>query len=88
MIGSNLYEFIPQTPLEFQEGDIFGLYATGHMKARLILYEQIKTGPLNMYILSNAPLSEISTALTTAPGNDFPLVTVEISCKYIHGILY
>ena len=81
MIGTNLYEFIPQTPLEFQEGDIFGVYIPRTSQSAFSLYEQQESGPLNRYIGSmNPDLSTITeSALLSDPNNDFPLVAVEIS---------
>ena len=73
-IGTNLYEFIPQTPLEFQEGDIFGAHIP-----RSSLYEQENTGPLNLQVNTNTPLSTITDGELKTNGNDFPLVTVEMS---------
>ena len=86
MIGTNLYEFIPETPLEFQEGDIFGVYA-GHPSnydTGLVLYEQRESGPINLRISSslNSPPSTITQTLITV-NNDFPLVTLEISMHFI-----
>ena len=82
-IGTNLYEFIPQTPLEFKEGDIFGVHIPrmqGNDLHSLSLYEQKESGPFNLRDNGNpnSPLSTITGGLTT-DGNDFPLVTVEIS---------
>ena len=79
-IGTNLYEFIPQTPLEFQEEDIFGVHIPRSSNSILYLYEQDGNGPLNLRDSGNvdSPLSTITGGLTTN-GNDFPLVTVEIS---------
>ena len=85
MIGTNLYEFIPQIPLEFQEGDIFGVYA-GHFNNNstgndgLVLNEQRESGPINLRISTSvtSPPSTITEKLITV-NNDFPLVTVEIS---------
>ena len=83
-IGTNLYEFIPQTPLEFKEGDIFGVHIPRKVQSvhSLSLYEQKESGPLNLRDNGNpdSPLSTITGGLIT-DGNDFPLVTVEIS-KY------
>ena len=86
MIGTNLYEFIPETPLEFQEGDIFGVYA-GHPSnydTGLVLFEQKESGPINLRINPslNSPPSTITQMLVTA-NNDFPLVTVEICMHFI-----
>ena len=88
MIGTNLYEFIPQTPLEFQEGDILGVYA-GHFHNSsigydgLVLYEQRESGPINLRIRSslNSPPTTITQTLITV-NNDFPLVTLEISKSF------
>ena len=85
MIGTNLYEFVPQTPLQFQEGDIFGVYA-GHFHNSstgydgLVLYEQRESGPINLRINTSvaSPPSTITQMLRTV-NNDFPLVTLEIS---------
>ena len=84
MIGTNLYEFIPQTTLQFQEGDIFGVYSDRTDGERLVLYEQRFSGPTNLRISSNlnSPPSTISQSLAIA-NNDFPLVTVEISKELI-----
>ena len=83
-IGTNLYEFIPQIPLQFKEGDIFGVHIPRNVQGNknlhsLSLYEQKESGPLNLRDNGNpsSPSSTI-TGLTT-DGNNFPLVTVEIS---------
>ena len=84
-ISTNLYEFIPQTPLEFQEGDIFGVHIPRKVQGNnnlhsLSLNEQKESGPLNLRDSGNddSPLLTITGGLTT-DGNNFPLVTVEIS---------
>ena len=84
MNGTNLYEFIPQTPLQFQEGDIFGVYSDRTDRNRLVLYEQRETGPINLRISPslNSPPSTITQTLITV-NNDFPLVTLEISKPYL-----
>ena len=80
MNGTNLYEFIPHTPLQFQEGDIFGVYSDRTDGERLVLYEQRESGPTNLRVNPSldSPPSTISQSLAIA-NNDFPLVTVEIS---------
>ena len=82
MNGTNLYEFIPQTPLQFQEGDIFGVHIPKDSKRKLAMYEQDGSGPINYRVGGNVndPLSTITGALAS-DGNDFPLVTVEVSGK-------
>uniref|UniRef100_A0A1X7SIK4 Uncharacterized protein n=1 Tax=Amphimedon queenslandica TaxID=400682 RepID=A0A1X7SIK4_AMPQE len=80
MIGTNLYEFIPQTPLQFQEGDIFGVYSDITDGEILILHEQKFNGPTNLRVNGSldSPPSTISETLRTVV-NDYPLVTPEIS---------
>ena len=81
MIGTNLYEFIPQTPLQFQEGDIFGAYYPNERESPINLYEQERSGPINLRTGSQNPLSTISQSLMEEM-NHFPLVTVNISSKF------
>ena len=81
MIGSNLYEFIPQAPLDFKEGDIFGAFIPlGVANRRLVLYEQKGSGPINMRIGNlTSPPSTLHSSSFSYANNDFPLVSVEIS---------
>ena len=48
----NVHEYIPNPPLEFQEGDILGVYQPDDTDNQLKLYYQENTGPLN-YLRSN-----------------------------------
>ena len=83
MIGTNLYEFIPQTPLQFQEGDIFGIY----ISSGNFLYQQQESGPLERYRSGNSLSMIAESALSSTANNNFPLVAVEIS-KIIIIIYY
>ena len=81
-IAPNVYEYYPVTPLEFQEGDIFGVHIPDNNNSQLYLYEQRESGPLNVYINNevNSPApSTINEILITDEANNFPLVTVIIS---------
>ena len=81
-IAPNVYEYYPVTPLEFQEGDIFGVHIPDNNNSQLYLYEQRESGPLNLRINNevNSPASStINGTLTTDEANNFPLVTVIIS---------
>ena len=82
LIGTNLYEFIPQTPLQFQEGDIFGVYIPSTSSSRLVFYEQKQSGPINRFRAGGGALSTITGSLDFA-ANNYPLVAAEIS-KYKH----
>ena len=79
-IAPNVYEYYPVTPLEFQEGDIFGVHIPDDGDSKLLLYEQRESGPLNLHIDRDvdppAP-STINEALQTEDHN-FPLVTLEV----------
>ncbi|XP_019859040.1 PREDICTED: location of vulva defective 1-like [Amphimedon queenslandica] len=88
MIGTNLYEFIPQTPLQFQEGDIFGVHSPQSTQRLFDLYEQVRNGPLNERVGGNVadPSSTITQALVTDTNNDFPLVTVEVSISVASSV--
>ncbi|XP_019855612.1 PREDICTED: cell wall integrity and stress response component 4-like [Amphimedon queenslandica] len=77
MIGTNLYEFIPQIPLQFQEGDIFGVYIPSPGSSRLVFYEQKQSGPLNRFRAGGA-LSTITGSLDFN-ANNYPLVAAELS---------
>ena len=81
MIGTNLYEFIPQSPLPFFKGHIFGLYMPSVNASRTILYAQNNNGPLNLRVGTTVDdaLAFIDEELVTVV-NYFPLVTPEI-CK-------
>ena len=89
MIGPNLYEFIPQPQLQFQKGDIFGLYAPNENETPLILYVQDKSGPQNVMFDSNDSLTEINEKNAAKINkNEFPLVTAEIGKYYkIHVLI-
>ena len=81
-IAPNVYEYYPVTPLEFQEGDIFGVHIPDDNNSQLCLYEQRVSGPINVYIDNevNSPApTTINSMLTTVAANDFPLVTIIIS---------
>ena len=79
MIGINLYQFIPQPPLHFEEGDIFGIYIP-NSNYLTSLYAQNRNGPISIIIQSNNPLvkvNELDSLVETEIG--FPLVSAEIS---------
>ena len=75
MIGTKLFEFTPQTPLQFQEGDIFGIY----ISSGNFLYQQQESGPLERYRSGNSLSMITESALSSDTNNNFPLVAVEIS---------
>ena len=86
VIGNNVVEYIPNPPLEFQEGDILGVYQPDDGESELVIYYQQRDGPVN-YQLGSSSLSTVTL------GNhfkyDYPLVTVEISTgmPYVYKIM-
>ena len=74
---SNVAEYTLSTPLEFQEGDILGVYQPQSQNSALVVYYQQRDGPVN-YQEGNNPLSTV-TLDTPGIQYDYPLVTVEIS---------
>ena len=74
---NNVAEYTLSTPLEFQEGDILGVYQPQSQVSALVVYYQERDGPVN-YQEGNNPLSTVTLG---SPDNryDYPLVTVEIS---------
>ena len=76
VISNNVVEYIPNPPLEFQEGDILGVYQPRQQDSALVVYYQERDGPVN-YKDSIA----LSTVTLDTPDKhyDYPLVTVEIN---------
>ena len=71
---NNIVEYIPNPPLEFQEGDILGVYQPPHQHSALVVYYQDHDGPVNY-----AYEGYDSTVTLDAADHhyDYPLVTVE-----------
>ena len=76
-LSGNVAEYTLSTPLEFQEGDILGVYQPRLMESALVVYYQERDGPVN-YDEGNNALSTV-TLDTPHDQYDYPLVTVEIS---------
>ena len=75
----NVYEYIPNPPLQFQTNDILGLYQPWISNTQVLLYYQSGGGPKNFAVFSWNPLTSRST--TGGVDNDLPLVTVEVNGK-------
>ena len=73
--GTNIHEYYPETPLEFQEGDILGYFQPDEDDSKIILYAQREGGPTNLRVDSNVD-----------GRNDYPLISLEIS-EYVISIL-
>lgn len=78
----NVYEHIVDPPMEFQNGDVFGLYKPKHNASVLNIYLQENGGPIEYGLETgaNSPLSRIMADSTMLlDQNDYPMVSVEIS---------
>ena len=90
--NNHVYEYIPNPPLEFQEGDILGVYQRNG-ENRTGVYYQETTGPRNYRPPSNsndvdppAPDTLITVTLVSSQ-YDYPLVTVEIGEQLLNLLL-
>ena len=74
---SNVYEYTPIPPLEFQAGDILGVYQRDD--SNTVPYYQENTGPVNLRWPGerDSALDTLSSP-SSAEVYDYPLVTVEI----------
>ena len=78
----NVYEYIVEPPLEFQKGDIFGLYKPRESESVLNIFLQKNSGPF-AYGKENGA-NKALTRIIVDPAmsldqNDYPMVSVEIS---------
>ncbi|XP_019852539.1 PREDICTED: uncharacterized protein LOC109582303 isoform X2 [Amphimedon queenslandica] len=78
MIGTNLYQYTPQTPLQFRKGDVFGAYIPDTSLSPFVFYEQRQSGPTNVFVYSDNALSVIAEESLDLNANNFPLVAAEI----------
>ena len=88
-----IYEYSPDSPLEFQTGDVFGIFLPDGGKNRLQVYSDGSGGPLNYYTDTGGATAppegpfSLSGADTV---NELPLVAVEICelCMYTLPVLH
>ena len=78
----NVYEYIPNPPLEFQANDILGLHHPQISDTQVVVYYQMGDGPQNFRRLNqNSPLTSISASRGNTGNKDLPLVAVEVNGK-------
>ena len=82
--GSNVHEYYLDIPLQFMQGDVFGLFQPREDDSAVAVYAQRESGPDN-YRVDEPNVDDASTMLTLSElrlegGNDFPLVSLEL-CK-------
>ena len=77
----NVYEYIPNPPLQFQPNDILGLYQPHRNDTQVVVYYQTEGGPRNfVHFHRNLPVTSQSTT-EEGVDTDLPLVTVEVNGK-------
>ena len=83
----NVYEYIPNPPLEFQTNDILGLYHLHHNNTQVVVYYQ-EGGASRNFARSNRN-SPVTSGFTTGGGvdNNLPLVTVEVDGNCTEGFI-
>ena len=83
----NVYEYIPNPPLEFQANDFLGLYQPRLRNSQVVVYYQSRGGPRN-FARSNRN-SPVTSRFTTGGGvdNSLPLVTVEVNRNCTEGFI-
>ena len=88
--GTNIHEYYPETPLEFQEGDILGYFQPDEDDSQIVLYAQRESGPTNLRVMgmvNTAPITVTISELQEEGGNDYPLISLEIS-EYVISIFH
>ena len=70
----NVYEYIPNPPLEFQTNDVLGLYQPPISNTQTVVHYQWEGGPQNFVVLRS---------LLHRVDNDLPLVAVEVNGNLI-----
>ena len=78
----NVHEYYPNTTLQFQQGDVLGVYYPDEIHSNIEIYGQRGSGPHNyykyLYYIDNAP-SSLEISSLDISGNDFPLVSAVVS---------
>ena len=88
----NVYQYTPDPPLEFESGDVFGLYQPDSLTSQLeVSFEDTSPGGITIRVEDlSSPLTNINdmdNSLDIKDGggdNDFPLITVETSKVNMH----
>ena len=76
----NVYEYVPNPPLQFQANDILGLHQPRIRDTQVVVYYQRGGGPRN-YRRSNQNSPLTITRVSGGGDNDLPLVAVEVNGK-------
>ena len=76
--NSNVIEYTPVSPVEFQVGDILGVFQPRADHSKTLVYYQHGTGPENYGYTGDVPLSSINP-ISPKIAYDYPLLSVEVT---------
>ena len=84
---SQIYEFVPSPPLQFQPGDILGIYNPDNPIMRIYYVDTV--GPPNYLsrVETSQPTAQFTISGDTNSQNDMPLITVDTS-EFIRNACY
>lgn len=77
----SVFEYTSANPIQFMEGDIFGMYYANEIGTRFTVFNQVLIGPVN-YQAAHGILSAPANSILVpelSPEYDYPMITVEIS---------
>ena len=74
----NVYEYIPNPPLEFQANDILGLYQPPFRESQIVVFYQRRGGPRTSH-RSNQDSPLINASASIESDTDLPLVAGEVN---------
>ena len=94
--NSNVIEYTPVSPVEFQVGDILGVFQPRADYSNILMYYQHGTGPENYGYTGDTPLSTINP-ISPKIAYDYPLLSVEVTQEghlthvlfntlFVHGV--
>ena len=86
--GNYIFSGTPDPPLQFEAGDILGIFQPRASRSRVRLYYEASTGPVNYYInTDNANEPQLTVFATTDADemeNRLPLLSVEIGMLLLY----
>ena len=87
---SNVHEIRLNPPVEFMNRDTIGLFQPDVDKSQLVVFYQETSGPINLLVANNIdqPSPTAVASLNDTSGNDYPLLTVNISKPSTSYMLY
>ena len=81
--GNYIFDGNPDPPLQFQAGDVLGIFQPRNQRSLVRLYFERETSPIN-YVMTADDVPPLMNSFTTTDGGvgvdrDLPEITVELS---------